>query len=46
MKQVRAKKLLKEHADNALQKLQDLSDTLENIEDVFAPYWERNEGKA
>ena len=37
----KAKALLKEHADNALEKIMKLSDQLENIEDTITPHWER-----
>jgi len=37
----RAKVLLKEYADNALDKITNLCQTLENVEDVLIPYWER-----
>ena len=38
----KAKALLKEHADNALEKIRELSDQLENIEYTITPHWERS----
>jgi len=37
----RANQLLKDHADNALEQLQDLTEKLESIGDVLTPSWER-----
>ena len=37
----RAKELLKEHADNALEKLEQLQNILYNSEDLLTPHWER-----
>lgn len=38
----RAKQILKEHADNALDKIHNLSMVLEDSENLLTPYWERN----
>ena len=38
----RAKELLKEHADNALEKLYDLTRKLEESDDLLVPHWDRN----
>ena len=40
----KAKQLLKSHADNALDKLYDLTSKLEGIEDTIKPYRERDNG--
>lgn len=37
----RAQQLLKEHADNALDKLYNLTRILEESEDLIVPHWER-----
>lgn len=37
----RARSLLREHASNALEKLQEFSDTLEQVELSIKPHWER-----
>ena len=39
----KAKQLLKDHADNALEELYDLTNKLENIGDVLTPHWERED---
>lgn len=38
----KAKQLLKEHANDALNVLSDLSDKLHEAEDLLVPHWERN----
>ncbi len=39
--ELRAKEILREHADDAVNKLVDLQNSLHNIEDTIKPYWER-----
>ena len=39
--EIRAEQLLKDHADNALEKLHALCNTLESVEDTIKPHWER-----
>ena len=41
----RAQKLIKEHADNALDVLVELQDKLYNAENLLKPHWEREETK-
>lgn len=38
----KAKELLQQHADNALDKLHQLADVLSDSENLLTPYWERN----
>ena len=37
----RAKQLLKDHANDALEKIRALEDKLTEVEDVLTPHWER-----
>lgn len=43
MVEEKALQLIKEQADNALDKIYELSRVLENSEDLLKPYWERKE---
>lgn len=39
--ELRAKEVLREHADDTISKLVDMQNSLHNIEDTIKPYWER-----
>ena len=38
----RARQILKDHADNVLDKIEGIADSLREIDDVIVPYWERS----
>lgn len=40
--ELKAKEILRDHADDAISKLVDMQNSLHNIEDTITPHWERN----